>query len=136
MNNISSLFVGNVNSSNSDPWIAGITLQNRNSMNKLKFMIDSGSDITCIPAQEYKKIMGKMRQVNVKTSGPVGENLNVRASFTTKLIFEKKQVNSMVYVIEGLTRPLLDRPVLEQHGVVRKVYAVQCTMYKKSYFTV
>ena len=90
VNNISSLFVGNVNSSSSDPWITDITLQNRNPMNKLKFMIDSGSDVTCIPAQEYKKIMGKMRQNNAKTSDPVGENLNVCGSFTTKLIFEKK----------------------------------------------
>ena len=32
----------------------------------------------------------------------------------------------MIYVIEGLTCPLLGRPVLEQLGVVRRVYAVQC----------
>ena len=55
-------------------------------------MIDSGSDITWIPAQEYKKIMGIMRQVNAKTSGPVGKNLNVRGSFTTKLIFGKNRL--------------------------------------------
>ena len=50
-----------------------------------------------------------MRQVNAITSGPVGENLNVRGSFMTKLIFEEKQVNSIVYVTKGLTRPLLGR---------------------------
>ena len=136
INSVSSLFVRNVNSNKSDTWVADIALRNRNAVNRLKFMIYTGSDITCIPPQKYNKNMGKKHQVNEKTSGLVGENLDVRENFMTTLIFGNKQVNSLVYVIEGLTRPLLDRPVLEQHGVVRKVYAVQCTMYKKSYFTV
>ena len=87
-------------------------------------MIDSGSDIIYILPQEYNKNMGKMHQINAKTSSPVGENFDICENFMTTLKFENKQVNSLVYVIEGLTCPLLGRPVLEQLGVVRRVYAV------------
>ena len=65
-------------------------------------MIDSGSGITCIPPQEYNTNMVKMHQVNAKTSGPVDKNLDVCRNFMTTLIFENKQVNSLVYVIDNI----------------------------------
>lgn len=115
---VSSLFIGSICEAG-DPWVAKVTLGSNFSFD---FMLDCGSDITCIPESLYHRDMGRLRECSSKTTGPAGDQLAVVGRFCTSLGFEGTKVSTDVYVIKGLTRPLLGRPVLEPLGVVRRIY--------------
>ena len=100
-------FLGVVSSNKSlDPWLINLCLNKET----VKFKIDTGADVTVIPASVYNE----SKHV-----------LQVTGSFKGKLSYSNTESCEEIYVIQGLQMPLVGRPAISSLNLVARVTLIQ-----------
>lgn len=79
--------------------------------NMVKFLIDSGADITCVPERMLSThLLSLICKRTEVTSGPDGKKLEVIGKLKLKLIYRENEMVSDVYVLKNLQLPIHGRP--------------------------
>ena len=127
-------FLGNVSGNTSKKkwhiklWLAG---------EQVTFRIDTGADVTCIPANYYRKEMGKITQPDQILTSAGGQTLQTTGSVYTELRKNSnKAVKNKIYLVEGLQKPLLGDEAIVNLDLVRIVQSVSQdlkTKYKERF---
>ena len=87
-----------------------------------KFKIDTGADVTVIPASMYKQSRdGPLVTPDRVLRGPSQHMLSVLGKFVANLKVDNTTAKQEIYVVKGLQRPLLGRPAIEPLGVAIQV---------------
>lgn len=92
-----------------DPWYTDMTIRNH----KIRFKIDTGADVSVMPAQTYYTITEKNTQLaksDRRLIGPNGTPLSVLGKYTESLCRGERVILEDVYVIKDLHIALLSRP--------------------------
>ena len=77
----------------------------------------------------------KLTKTGRKLYGPNKSQLDVIGTFHAELESSKKVCDQVIYVVRGLSQPLLGRPAIERLELLSKVETVdtQCKAYKETY---
>lgn len=109
-NNSDSNYLGSIqiNNISRKEWIISLQVVELNKM--FNFMIDSGADITCIPASLVSKnICQSLHKCNRLVIGPSGKPLYVLGILHATLSSSHKNIHTDIYIIKGLCKPILGR---------------------------
>ena len=89
----------------------------------MRDILDSGADVTVLPASTYKKLTNKMLlcKTQKKLYGPCRYELGCREEFQAMLKYGPKSWKATIYVLEDLDRSLLGRIACQKLGVIAKV---------------
>ena len=87
-------------------------------MTELEFKLDTGADVTAIPASTHEKLGVILQKSNRRLYGAGRKELHVKGTFTTRLKTAHMSALCEVFVVDGLHMPLLGRPAIEQLGLV------------------
>ena len=97
------------------PWIAKLQLNNR----EVEFKVDTGADVSVLPEEHYQPGRdGALESTTRKLSGPVGNKLKVLGKISGYIKRGGEHTIQEIYVVRGLTRPLLGKPAIEALQVV------------------
>ncbi|CAC5397534.1 unnamed protein product [Mytilus coruscus] len=89
---------------------------------EIDFKIDTGADVTVISDSDLKGINNiELMKANKRLSGQGNTNLNVVGKFQCMLETKDKFSVQDIYVVKGLSKPLLGRPAIQALGVIYKV---------------
>jgi len=120
-----SLFLGEVNSPDSKlQWVSSVKIGDTT----LNWKIDTGADVSCIPAEVYtrnKHKLGHLIKSDKKLFGAGGNELRVKGVIPAQLEKKKHTVDNLVYVVQGLRNPLLGRPAIQALKLVSVVESVE-----------
>ena len=116
-------FLGVIHSDQSvNPWVVELYLNKQ----CIKFKIDTGADITVIPASIYKECEhGSLKPSNRCLNGADQQPLQVIGSFTGSLSHDNMATAEEIFVIEGLSMPLVGRPAISALNLVARVTLIQ-----------
>ena len=112
------------NAVTTSPWVTPIHV-NKTVVN---FKIDTGADVTVISNKEYDPAKdGPLSPANKTLNGPSQETLDVHGQFTAQLQRTDTKVTTKqeIYVVNGLTKPLLGRPAIMALNLVAFVGGIQ-----------
>ncbi|XP_061132648.1 uncharacterized protein K02A2.6-like [Syngnathus typhle] len=99
-------FLGSLACESSDPWMTEIEMDKSNAV----FKIDTGADVTAVPAGMYVKGQFKeLKQTRKVLMGPGRSQLKVKGKFSATLKRRDKSIMEDIYVVEGLSAALLSR---------------------------
>jgi hypothetical protein len=103
----SAIFIDTLDANNSEPWYDTITVDGVD----IRFKLDSGADVTCIPASVYVKLMRPrdLQKTNRLLYGANNSPLTVMGIFTAHLAWRQNVCTTEVYIINDLRMPLLSR---------------------------
>lgn len=102
------LFLGSVDVG-TYPWYTDLTIRSH----KVRFKIDTGADVSAIPAQTYYTITDRvshLTETDRPLFGPGGTPLSVIGKYTESKGKGKEVIQEDVYVIKDLNKGLLSRP--------------------------
>ncbi|CAC5397527.1 unnamed protein product [Mytilus coruscus] len=89
---------------------------------EIDFKIDTGADVTVISDSDLNGINSiELMKANKRLSGPGNTNLNVVGKFQCMLETKDKFSVQDIYVVKGLSKPLLGRPAIQALGIIDKV---------------
>lgn len=115
------LFLGEVDTERSEPWMEKVKLNGES----FYFKLDTGADVTSVPEKLYKAERdGKLQKPKKTLLGPGSYPLKVRGCFKAQMEVKGRSTSQNVYLVSGLLRPLLSRPACEALGLVYRVDAV------------
>ena len=81
--------------------------------------------MTVLPESVFKKLQGAVLHPTSKALlGPGNQALLVRGKFTAKLQLDTIKVQEEVFVVAGLSNPLLGRPAIQSLNLVARVCSV------------
>ena len=84
--------------------------------------------MTSIPERDFKPDRdGKLGRPLKKLFGPGHNRLNVKGCFQSKMMSKGRTTEQQVYVVAGLTQPLLGLPAIVAMGLVHRVEEVTTT---------
>ncbi|XP_015747165.1 PREDICTED: uncharacterized protein K02A2.6-like [Acropora digitifera] len=115
----SEVFLDEVSANEHKPWRADIIVN----QDCVTFKLDSGADVTVLPASTYNKLTDKplLCKTQKKLYGPSRYELRCRGEFEAMLKYGPKSWKATIYVLDDLDRPLLGRIACQKLGVVAKV---------------
>lgn len=124
-------FLGAIDSSdNSEPWKVNLTLEKCH----MEFKIDTGADVTAIPEHILHKLgTMKLQRSDRILLGPGKTRLDVAGKFVGTLKSGKSKISTEIYVVNGLSKPLLGRPAIEKLDLVKRVASVKSKDYVTRY---
>lgn len=100
----------------------------------IRFFIDSGADITVIPAKLYDpRRMPKLQRPSRELIAHGGSKLEVEGQFTTKLRYKALTTTEEVYVISTNESPLLGREAALELALIQCIKNVTKQDYCKRY---
>ena len=92
----------------------------------IKFKIHTGADITVIPASVHKEHeCGSLKPSNCHLNGANQQPLQVIELFTDSLSHDNMDTTKEIFVIEGLSMPLVGRPAISALKLVAGVTLIQ-----------
>lgn len=108
---VKELRVGSVRKAGVKPWYVECSVSGLE--NPFNFLLDTGADCVCIP----KDLIPENHKLSILKSctrlkGPDDQLLKVSGVFETKLIFKKREFADKVYIVEGLSTPILGRSAM------------------------
>jgi metal-sulfur cluster biosynthetic enzyme len=106
-------FLGTIDNKFYKAWTKKCCINNK----ELNFKIDTGADVTVISDNDFKGIKGQ----TLNKSGPGNSKLNVLGNFQCMLESEDKFSVQDIYVVKGLTKPLLGRLAIQALGIISNV---------------
>uniref|UniRef100_A0A3B3C9Q2 Gypsy retrotransposon integrase-like protein 1 n=1 Tax=Oryzias melastigma TaxID=30732 RepID=A0A3B3C9Q2_ORYME len=90
------------------------------------FKLDTGADVTVIPAATYSKdLHGQLAKAEKALCGPGGEALKVKGQFDAVMKYKDRTTTQPVYVIQRLSTPLLGFPAISALGLLHLVDSVK-----------
>lgn len=116
-------FLGTIHSSEvstveESKWTRTLTLNQRN----VEFKIDTGADVTVIPKSFYSKNQdGPLQPAERLLTGAGQQPLEVQGQFVGHLTYNNSVTEQNIFVIQGLSKPLLGRPAIEALSIVSVV---------------
>uniref|UniRef100_A0A3B3HH25 Gypsy retrotransposon integrase-like protein 1 n=1 Tax=Oryzias latipes TaxID=8090 RepID=A0A3B3HH25_ORYLA len=98
-------FLGSMSDKNTiSPWITEVDVNSHSTV----FKIDTGADVTAVSETLYKEgQFGKLEKPTKVLRGPGGSRLQVQGMFTANLHKNNKNTKEDIYVVKGLSMPLL-----------------------------
>ncbi|XP_054871220.1 uncharacterized protein K02A2.6-like [Amphiprion ocellaris] len=128
---VTPMFLGSVDAG-SDPWYADLMIRNH----KVRFKIDTGADVSVIPAQMYYCINQNetgLCKPNRPLFGPGGTPLNVLGMSKETLCKGEQEIQEDMYVIKDLHIALLSRPASVKLNLVSRADSIDLKMLNESY---
>ena len=116
-------FLGTIHSSDvsaveTNKWTKMLNLNQRDVL----FKIDTGADVTVIPERCYKiQQDGPLQPTERSLTGAGQQPLEVQGQFVGHLRYNSLETEQKIFVIQGLSRPLLGRPAIEALSIVSVV---------------
>ena len=99
-------------------WTKTLNLNQRD----ILFKIDTGADVTVIPESYYEsKHDGPLQSAERSLTGAGQQPLEVQGQFMGHLRYNNLETEQKIFVIQGLSRPLLGRPAIEALAIVSVV---------------
>nr|XP_057937756.1 cytokine receptor family member b2 isoform X2 [Doryrhamphus excisus] len=117
------LFLGTV-SAGAQPtnWKKTLEVNGKN----VTFKLDTGADVTVIPAAIYSKgIYGPLTRAEKPLCGPSGETLKVKGQFDAVIKYKDNATTQPIYVVQRLSTPLLGFPAISALGLLHPVDSVK-----------
>ena len=97
------------------PWVIKVQLNNRD----LELKVDTGADVTVLPEGNYQPGRdGALETTTRKLSGPNGDKLKVLGKISGYIKHGGEHTIQDIYVVQGLTRPLMGKPAIEALQVI------------------
>ena len=97
-----------------NPWNVTLCMEGR----PVNLHIHTGTDVTVITKQTWKAIgQPALSPVGQTLRGPEFHSLSAKERFTSTLKFRKQALKEVIYVVKGLTKPLLKCPAIEQQCI-------------------
>ena len=107
--------------SSSTKWTKTLDMNQR----KVTFKIDTGADVTVIPESFYrKKRDGPLQPTQRSLTGAGQQPLNVQGQFVGHFKHKEIETKQEIFVVRGLSKPLLGRPAIEALAIVSLVEPV------------
>ena len=100
----------------------------------INFKLDSGADVSVLPARVYQTLDVKLEPTNKVLLGPCNYKLNCLGKLKAKLAVNQKCIDNEIYVVKGPERPLLSRQASQSLNIINKIDAVSCQEYKSKIF--
>ena len=115
-------FLGSITSSVDaiEDWSASIEVGNKT----LRFKLDTGADVTIIPTSAYTKSMGNLLPADKRLCGVEKSLLSLTGMATATFKTDSTPIEQQLYVVDGLEKPLLGRPAIEELGQLKRIRAV------------
>ncbi|KAI2666998.1 Retrovirus-related Pol polyprotein from transposon 17.6 [Labeo rohita] len=114
-------FLGEVSTQTTKPWIEKVTLNG----DAISFKLDTGADVTSIPDSVFDpKRDGKLDKPLKRLVGPGKHLLDIKGCFQGKMCAKGRSTDQPVYVVAGLTQPLLGLPAIQAMRLVHRVNEV------------
>ena len=86
------------------------------------FKIDTGANVTVIPEIFYKiQQDGPLQPTQCLLTGAGQQPLEVQGQFVGHLRYNSLETEQTIFVIQGLSRPLLGHPAIEALSIVSEV---------------
>ena len=105
-----------------NPWQVTVTFNGV----AVPFCIDTGAEVTVIPAGVFRKLSRTRLKPPVKIlKGPSQNPLPVKGQFRGRLVLGHQTSQQDIYVVNNLHQPLLGRPAIEALGLLTCIRAVQ-----------
>lgn len=128
-----SFFLGAVDAGK-DPWTVQLQVRDK----KVCFKIDTGADVTALPAEVYGDIAGGLDVTRLGAStrplfGPGGNVLNVLGVARETLRRGEKMAEEDIYVVKDLHTALLGRPAIQQLQLVSRADSITMDTVKQQY---
>ncbi len=120
------VFLGAVNSEHpsESPWMADICI---NDVACVSFKVDTGADVSVISVRDHAHLVKCELLPSDKTlRGPDNSRLTVTGRFTASLLYNNRRIETVIYVVDQATTPLLSRTASTQLGILARIDAV-CT---------
>ena len=126
-------FLGAVDSGK-DPWTVQLQVRQKT----VCFKIDTGADVTALPAEVYHEITGghdvkHLAESTCPLFGPGGNVLSVLGVARETLRGGKKTAIEDIYVVKDLHTALLGRPAIEKLQLVCRVDGITMESLKQQY---
>ena len=107
-----------------DPWTVTAELSGV----LVEFKIDAGADVTAISPERFKKLRHvKPMGSNRCLKGPSLQSMKIHGKFTAKLKTSTNVIEENIYVIDNLQKHLMERPAIEQLGLLLRVESIITT---------
>ena len=114
-------FLGTITGVETKPWLTELLVNQR----KIKLKIDTGADVTGIPAELYDQQKdGPLVDTDTSLVGPGRAKLNSLGYFRASIEKGTLQVIEKVYVIKGLQTPLAGRPIIQKLNLLQEIASV------------
>ena len=126
-----SAFLGSLGKASENPWT--VTLQLDNS--PVIFCIDTGAEVTVISDKTWRNL-GKptLTSPERELRGPNNHRLVVLGQWKGTLQYSSTQTKETIYVVEGLSKPLVGRPAIKNLQLVTGVSTVSKTLSPQDQF--
>ena len=126
-----SAFLGSLGKASENPWT--VTLQLDNS--PVIFCIDTGAEVTVISDKTWRNL-GKptLTSPEREMRGPDNHRLVVLGQWNGTLQYSSTQTKETIYVVEGLSKPLVGRPAIKNLQLVTGVSTVSKTLSPQDQF--
>ena len=104
-----------------DQWTTTLGLNGR----QMIFKIDTGAEVTVIPASSYNPVKdGPLHSPTRTLYGPSQQKLKVKGQFTGNLKKGDIEVREEMYVVQGLRQPLVECPAIAALNLVTRIESV------------
>lgn len=115
-------FLGEVYNQGTDGWNEPIVLNGENTV----FKLDTGAAVTAIPSSNFStKKYGALKPPGKVLFGPGNQRLDVKGWFKGQLCIKNKTTEQDIYVVAGLSKPLLGLPAIEALTLIQRLHTVQ-----------
>ena len=98
---------------------------NDDKFSTVKFKIDSGACVTCVPARLYDANMGRLNTLQTPLYGASGHNLQTVGFVNLDMKYKDQITSQNIYFVKGLTTPLLGRPAIQSLNLFTRINSVE-----------
>ncbi len=116
-------------SAKSNPWMVNVLVNGK----VQNFKLDTGADVSVMSYADFQKINLSLEATKKRLFGPNKSQLDVAGVFSADLRKGDKSSVQEVYVVPGLTQPLLGRPAIEALELLVRADSITVEDVKKQY---
>jgi len=96
----------------------------------ITFKVDTGADVTVIPSTSYNaQYDGPLQSPTRKLTGAGQHALQVDRQFRGCLQYNDKEIYRDIFVVKGLTKPLLGRPAIDALQLVSMIEPISTQLH-------
>ena len=114
-----------------DPWAVTLTLEGH----PVTMSIDTGAEVTVISREVWEEIGQPVLTPPTRSlRGPDAKPIRSQGKFSGTISLQDQVATEEIYVVSGLTKPLLGRPAINQLKFIQRLGSVNRTMTPKDQF--